>query len=85
MIGKRPRGSGHVVRREIRYLQLDLAGALMEKPMVPMEGRYILAWREVGRAAGMHYRGFACGYGLDQRRRREETGAAAGARTWRRA
>jgi hypothetical protein len=36
MIGKRPRGSGHVVRREIRYLQLDLAGALMEKPMVPL-------------------------------------------------
>lgn len=84
MIGKRPRGSGHVVRREIRYLQLDLAGALMEKPMVPVEGRYVLAWREVGRAAGMHYRGFACGYGLDQRRRREEPGAA-GARTWRRA
>ena len=83
MIGKRPRGSGHVVSREIRYLELDLAGALVGEPNVLMAGRNVLEPRGVG-TARMRYRSFSRGYGLGQGRNQEEAGAA-GARTWRRA
>jgi hypothetical protein len=50
---------------------------------VPVNGRNVVASREIGMAAGMRYKSFERGYGLDQGRRREEPGAA-GARTWRR-
>jgi len=83
MIGKRPRGSGHVVSREIRYLELDLAGALVGEPNVLMAGRNVLEPRGVG-TARMRYRSFSRGYGLGQGRNQEEADAA-GARTWRRA
>ena len=68
---------------EIRNLKLKQADALIEEPKVPADGRNVVASREIGMAAGMRYKSFERGYGLDQGRRREEPGAD-GARTWRR-
>ena len=77
MIGKRPRGSGHVVRGEICYLELDLAGTPVGEPKVLMAGRNVLEPRGVG-AARTRYRSFGRGYGFG---RSHETAGAGGART----
>jgi hypothetical protein len=60
---------------EIRSLNLQRAGALMEEPKVLVDGRIVLQPRE-DRAAGMRYRGFGRGYGLGQGRSQVEMGAA---------
>jgi hypothetical protein len=53
----------------------------MRSPKLLVDGRNVLEPREV-RAAGMRYRGFGLGYGLDQGPSEEEVGAGE-TRTWR--
>jgi hypothetical protein len=63
----------------MRYLELDLVGALVGEPTVRMAGRNVLEPRGIG-AARMRYSSFGLGFGLGQGRSQEEAGAA-GART----
>ena len=63
------------MRGEIRYLELDLAAALVGEPKVFMAGRNVLEPRGVG-AARMRYRSFGRGYGLGQGRSQEAAGVA---------
>jgi hypothetical protein len=62
------------VKGEIRNLELKRPGALAEGPKVPVDGRIVLAPREVGRAAGMRYKRFGRGYGPRQGRSQVENG-----------